>query len=106
MAGLLRCAFIGEANPGILKGNIFVGNFRAGRATTATEIVRRSGLIVLFGACSSSHGACSGTAAVATSAEHPKITGNNFKTGALLALFVLPFARLNTPFDKNQRTLL
>src|SRR5882762_8683648 len=50
--------------------------------------------------------ATAGTAAVSTSAQHPKIVRHNFKTRPLLALFVLPFTRLNSALDKNQRTLL
>ena len=46
------------------------------------------------------------TAAVSTSAQHPKIARHNFKTRPFLALFVLPFTRLNAALDKNQRTLL
>ena len=43
--------------------------------------------------------------AVAASAEHPEIGGDDFKTSALLAFFVLPFAGLNAAFDEEQRTL-
>src|SRR6266404_4795258 len=47
----------------------------------------------------------SGTApaAIATAAEHAEIAGNDFKAGPFLAFLVLPFARLNPSFDKNQR---
>src|SRR5258708_26400840 len=48
---------------------------------------------------------CAGCGAVRASAEHAEIGGHNFKTGALLAFFVLPLARLNAPFDENQRAL-
>src|SRR6202035_4977919 len=35
-----------------------------------------------------------------------EISSHNFKTGALLTFLVLPLARLNAPFDENQRALL
>jgi hypothetical protein len=48
--------------------------------------------------------ACTGTcrSAIAATAEHTEIGGDNFKTGALLAFFILPLARLNAAFEKEE----
>src|SRR5260370_37659928 len=56
------------------------------------------------GGCCSATAACGSAFGAAT--EHAKIVGDDFKTGALLAFFVLPFAGLDAALDENQRTLL
>src|SRR4029077_19371211 len=42
----------------------------------------------------------------AAAAEHAEIAGHNLEAGALLPLFILPLARLNSSLDVNQRALL
>ena len=71
-----------------------VGFFR-GRSLTVK--------VVCATARSTSGGSCCGS--VAASPEHAEVVSHNFEAGALLAFFVLPLARLNASFDKNQRTL-
>jgi hypothetical protein len=87
-----------------LEGDVFVGDF--GRGAGGVGLVSECGLIVVFGAGHSCTGSGSQAAAVASSAEHTKIRGDDFKTGALLAFLVLPLAGLDAAFDENQRTLL
>src|SRR5260370_24236982 len=43
---------------------------------------------------------------VAPPTQHAEFVGHNLETGPFLPFFVLPLARLNSPFDENQRTLL
>src|SRR5579863_9130985 len=38
--------------------------------------------------------------------QHPEICSYNLETRPFLALFILPFSRLDASFDKDQRTLL
>src|SRR6266566_3909955 len=38
--------------------------------------------------------------------QHAEVIGHDFKTGALLAFLVLPFAGLDAALDEDQRTLL
>jgi hypothetical protein len=51
--------------------------------------------------------ACSGAyrSAIAATTEHTEIASDNFKTGAFLTFFILPLARLNAAFDKQERAL-
>jgi hypothetical protein len=48
--------------------------------------------------------ACAGTyrSAVTATTEHTEIGGHDFKAGALLTFFILPFARLNAAFEKEE----
>src|SRR5467141_3006706 len=90
--------------------NIFVGNLRAaaGRGTTSVRIVGGRGVafhVVAAGTCccAATSASCS---AFGAATQHAEVAGDNFKTGALLAFFVLPFAGLDAAFDKDQRALL
>src|SRR6266436_4847483 len=55
------------------------------------------------GCCAAAAASCS---ACGTATQHAEVAGDDFKTGALLAFFVLPFAGLDAAFDEDQRTLL
>jgi hypothetical protein len=77
-----------------LEGDVFVGDFGAGGwaklfggGGLVSEVVATT---AGCGSGSSSAGTCGHP--VATAAEHAEIGGYNFKAGALLAFFVLPFA--------------
>src|SRR5437899_3294223 len=89
-----------------LKGNIFVGDFGAGRGLAATiGVFCGSGLIdFVTAACGTCARASRG--AFGTTTKHAEVVCDDFKTGALLAFLVLPFAGLDAAFDENQRTLL
>ena len=55
------------------------------------------------GGSSTGTGACTRAAAASPRpTEHAEIGGDDFEAGALLAFLVLPFAGLNTAFQKNQ----
>src|SRR5713101_4052627 len=93
-----------------LEGNIFVGDFRAAAGVTcatAVGIFGRRGMsleVIAAGAC-----CCAATAArcsaFGTAAEHAEAGRNNLCGCALLALFVLPFPRLNAAFEVEKRSL-
>src|SRR2546428_677771 len=87
------------------KRNIFVGNFRAaaGRGATSVRIVGGRGVafhVVAAGTCccAPTSASCS---AFGAATQHAEVAGDNFKTGALLAFFVLPFAGLDAAFDED-----
>src|SRR5262249_54397823 len=86
------------------EGNIVVGNFRPAAATPA-KIIASGRLIVLLGAARTAKAAAA-RRAFAAAAQHAEVRRHNFKTGAFLAFFVLPFARLDAAFDENKRALL
>src|SRR5882672_7226426 len=92
----------------LLERNIFVGDFRGGRASTV-RIVRGRGMT--FEVIAARAGPCAATGAgcgcaFGAAAEHAKVVGDNFEAGALLAFLVLPFAGLDAAFDEDERALL
>src|SRR5216683_4490916 len=94
----------------MLKGNVFVGDFGAGRLAAASTVAFLCGssLLQVVGTarCAPAHSASSGSSAVGTAAKHAEVVGHNFKAGTLLAFLVLPFAGLDAALDEHQRTLL
>src|SRR6266704_1263678 len=61
--------------------------------------------VIAAGACWCTATAACGSAFGAAS-QHAEVIGDDFKTGALLAFLVLPFAGLDAALDEDQRTLL
>ncbi len=60
------------------------------------------GSCVRFGIVAARSRATSASSCViAASAQHAEIAGDNLEAGALLAFFVLPFARLDPAFDED-----
>ena len=81
----------------------------AAGVTAAAVALFRTGLIVEVAATTATtmrSAAAAGRSAVGATSKHAEVTGDDLETCALLAFFVLPFARLNTPFDKDEGTLL
>jgi len=73
----------------------------AARVVTATAALK---IVVSAAAGAAAARSSAASATVGASAQHTEICGHNFKAGALLALFVLPFAGLDAAFDKDKRT--
>src|SRR5438477_6428630 len=99
----------------VLERNILVGDFRgaAGRsATCAVRIVSRRGVAFEVIAPTSAGTSTSASpsygrgSAFGAATQHAEVAGDNLKAGALLAFFVLRFARLDAAFDEDQRALL
>src|SRR5690348_15146169 len=79
------------------EGNILVGDlwFRPARIFRAYRFV-----LPAVGS-GPAPGARSGCRSFAAAAEHAKICGHDFEAGALLPLFILPLAGLNSSLDKH-----
>jgi len=91
-----------------LEGYVFVGDFRA-TTTTAHGLfgVMTAPLIEVITAAGTSAARSSSRGhAIPAPTQHPEIGGYDFKAGALLAFFILPFAGLNAAFDEYQRAFL
>jgi hypothetical protein len=85
-----------------LEGNVLVRDFRAaGGLAAAVGVFGGRGCVRLDVVGAGASAACAGCGGIAAATQHAEITRDNFKTGALLAFFVLPFARLDAPFDKD-----
>src|SRR5690242_3809039 len=88
-----------------LERDVLVGDFGAGTGGRGLVVGASCSCVEVVGAarCASASGSCAGAGcgAVSASAEHAEIARDDFKTGALLTLFVLPLPRLNASLDEN-----
>src|SRR5260370_20767120 len=94
---------VGPSRYSVLKGNIFVGDFRRGRLLGTRPRPRGCGLRLRV---PGSRASARRHSALGASAKHAKVIGYDLHRGALLAFAVVPLPRLNASFDKNQRALV
>src|SRR5271170_6367462 len=72
--------------------------------TATAEVVPTAGFDIVVSAATAAGRATATTGVIAASAEHAEVAGDNLKAGAFLAFLVLPFARLDAAFNKDERT--
>src|SRR5260370_17768183 len=96
---------VGPSRYSVLKGNIFVGDFRRGRLL-GTRPCGCGLRLRVPGSRASARARARRHSALGASAKHAKVIGYDLHRGALLAFAVVPLPRLNASFDKNQRALV